>query len=75
MCYEATIASADEDEATLTKSLIISLEDITANWYSRLSPKCIYSWHATTEREVPVEFLRVPSGAQHRRRFPLMRRV
>jgi hypothetical protein len=31
MCYEATIASAGRDEATLTKTLIISLEDATAN--------------------------------------------
>jgi hypothetical protein len=38
MCYEATIALAGGDEATLTKSLIISLEDVSANWYSRLPP-------------------------------------
>jgi hypothetical protein len=44
MCYEATIASAGGDEATLTKSLIISLEDATTNWYSRLPSCCIYSW-------------------------------
>jgi hypothetical protein len=31
MCYEAAIASAGGDEATLTKSLIISLEDAAAN--------------------------------------------
>jgi hypothetical protein len=31
MCYEATIASAGEDEATLAKSLIISLEVAAAN--------------------------------------------
>jgi hypothetical protein len=43
MCYEVTIASAGGDEATLTKSLIISLEDVAANWYSGLLPKCIYS--------------------------------
>jgi hypothetical protein len=36
MCYEASIASFGGDEATLTKSLIISLEDTIANWYSRL---------------------------------------
>jgi hypothetical protein len=41
MCYEATIASAGGDEATLAKSLIISLD---TNWYSRLPPRCIYSW-------------------------------
>jgi hypothetical protein len=40
MCYEAT----------LTKSLIISLEDATTNWYSRLPPKCIYSWQQLKEK-------------------------
>jgi hypothetical protein len=44
MCYEADIASAGGDEATLVKSLIISQEDVAANWYSRLPPRCIYSW-------------------------------
>jgi hypothetical protein len=44
MSYEAVIASAGGDEATLTKSIIISLEDAAANWYSRLQPGCIYSW-------------------------------
>jgi hypothetical protein len=38
MCYEAAIALAGGDEATLTKSLIISFEDAAANWYSRLPP-------------------------------------
>jgi hypothetical protein len=42
MCYEAAIASTDGDEATIVKSLIISLEDVATNWYSRLPPKCIY---------------------------------
>jgi hypothetical protein len=41
---EATIASASGDDATLAKSLIISLEDAAVNWYSRLPPKCLYSW-------------------------------
>jgi hypothetical protein len=50
MCYEAAIASADGDETTLTKSLIISLEDATTNWYSRLPPKCIYSWQQLKEK-------------------------
>jgi hypothetical protein len=36
MCYEASIASFGWDEAILTKSLILSLEDAIANWYSRL---------------------------------------
>jgi hypothetical protein len=31
MCYEAAIASAGGDEATLVKSLIISLEDAAVN--------------------------------------------
>jgi hypothetical protein len=44
LSYEATIASAGGNEATLAKSLIISLEDAVANWYSRLPPRCIYSW-------------------------------
>jgi hypothetical protein len=33
MCYEAVVALAEGDEATLAKSLIISLEDAAANWY------------------------------------------
>jgi hypothetical protein len=44
MCYKAAITSVRGDEATLAKSLIISLENAAANWYSRLSPRCIYSW-------------------------------
>jgi hypothetical protein len=36
MCYKADIASSGGDDATLAKSLIISLEDVTTNWYSRL---------------------------------------
>jgi hypothetical protein len=43
MCYEDAIASARGDKVTLAKSLIISLEDAAANWYSRLLPKFIYS--------------------------------
>jgi hypothetical protein len=50
MYYEAAMASARGDEATLTKSLIISLEDHAANWYSRLPPKCIYSWQQLKEK-------------------------
>jgi hypothetical protein len=50
MCYEAAIALVEGDEATLTKSLIISLDDATANWYSRLLPGCIYSWQQLKEK-------------------------
>jgi hypothetical protein len=44
MSDKDAIASVEEDESTLTKSLIISLENAAANWYSRLLPRCIYSW-------------------------------
>jgi hypothetical protein len=50
MSYEAAIASARGDEATLVKSLIISLEGAMANWYSRLPPGCIYSWQQLKEK-------------------------
>jgi hypothetical protein len=50
MCYEDTIASAGGDEATLAKSRIISLENVARNWYSRLPPKCIYSWQQLKEK-------------------------
>jgi hypothetical protein len=50
MCYEAAIASAGGDEATFTKSLIISLEDVATNWYSRLPPRCIYSWQQLKDK-------------------------
>jgi hypothetical protein len=50
MCYEATIASSSGDDATLVKSLIISLEGAAANWYSRLLPRCIYSWKQLKEK-------------------------
>jgi hypothetical protein len=50
MSYEAAIAFAGGDEATLTKSLIISLEDATVNWCSRLPPGCTYSWSQLKEK-------------------------
>jgi hypothetical protein len=50
MSYEAVIASVGGDEATLTKSIIIFLEDAAANWYSRLQPGCIYSWPQLKEK-------------------------
>jgi hypothetical protein len=50
MCYEATIASIDGDKANIAKSLIISLEDAAANWYSRLPSRCIYSWQEINEK-------------------------
>jgi hypothetical protein len=50
MCYKAAIASAGGDEATLAKSLIISLEDAASNWYSRLPPCYIYSWQQLKDK-------------------------
>jgi hypothetical protein len=50
MCYEAVIASARGDKATLAKSLIISLVDTVANWYSRLPPECLHSWQQLKEK-------------------------
>jgi hypothetical protein len=50
MSNEAAIASIGGDEATLIKSLIISLEDAAANWYSRFSLGCIYSWPQLKEK-------------------------
>jgi hypothetical protein len=50
LSYEAAIASARGDEPTLTKSLIISLYDAATNWYSKLLPRCIYSWPQLKEK-------------------------
>jgi hypothetical protein len=50
MCYKVGIASTGGDEATITKSLIISLENAAVNWYSKLPPKCIYSWSQLKEK-------------------------
>jgi hypothetical protein len=50
MCYEAAIASGRGDNATITKSLIITLEDVATNWYSKLPPGCIYSWQQLKEK-------------------------
>jgi hypothetical protein len=36
----------------MCKSLIISLEDVIANWYSRLQPKCIYSRQQLKEKSL-----------------------
>jgi hypothetical protein len=68
ICYKAAIASAGGDKATLAKSLIISLEDAAANWYSRLPPKCIYSWQQLKEKFF-AKFPGVLSGARHGRRI------
>jgi hypothetical protein len=50
MCYKAGTTLDGGDEATFAKSLIISLEDAAANWYSRLLPRCIYSWQQLKDK-------------------------
>jgi hypothetical protein len=50
MFHEAAIASFGGDETTLTKSLIISLENAAANWYARLPPRSITSWAHMKEK-------------------------
>jgi hypothetical protein len=50
LCYEAAIASAGGNKATLAKSLIISLEDAAANWYSILSSRCNYLWQQLKDK-------------------------
>jgi hypothetical protein len=50
MYYEAAIASSGWDDTTLVKSFIISLRNITANWYARLPPRSITSWAKLKEK-------------------------
>jgi hypothetical protein len=50
MSYEAAIASFGGDETTLTKSFIISLENLVANWYVRLPLRSITSWAQLKEK-------------------------
>jgi hypothetical protein len=50
MSYEATIASSRGDDTTLAKSFIMSLENIVATWYARLSPRSITSWALLKEK-------------------------
>jgi hypothetical protein len=50
MSYEAVIASSGGDDTTLTKSFIISLENVAANWYTRLPPRSIASWAQLKEK-------------------------
>jgi hypothetical protein len=68
MCYEAAIASAGGNEATLAKSLIISLKDAAVNWYSRLPPRCIqvfqgFQAELDTEEDFYQRFLQLKAQA------------
>jgi hypothetical protein len=58
MCYEASIASVGGNGTTLTKSFIMSLENLVANWYGRLQPRSITSW-GVAKRKFPCQFLRL----------------
>jgi hypothetical protein len=50
MSYETVIASPGGDDTTLAKSFIISLENVVANWYARLSSRSITSWAQLKEK-------------------------
>jgi hypothetical protein len=45
MCYKAVIALFGGDETTFAKLFIISLKGASTNWYARLQPRSIQSWH------------------------------
>jgi hypothetical protein len=42
--YETAILSAGEDDFVLVKSFIIAADEVTAQWYSLLSPGVIHGW-------------------------------
>jgi hypothetical protein len=50
MSYEVVIASSGGEDTTLTKSFIISLENVAVNWYARLPPRSITSWAQLKEK-------------------------
>jgi hypothetical protein len=50
MSYEVVIASSGGEDTTLTKSFIISLENVAVNWYARLPPRSIASWAQLKEK-------------------------
>jgi hypothetical protein len=50
MCDEVVIALVGGDDTTLTKSFIISLENVAANWYARFQPRFITSWGQLKEK-------------------------
>jgi hypothetical protein len=50
MYYKAAIASSGGDDATLAKSIIISLKGAATNWYLRLPQRCIYSLQQLKEK-------------------------
>jgi hypothetical protein len=48
--YETVVTSAGGDDQTLTKSLIMALEDITHDWYTSLKPLSIHSGSQVKEK-------------------------
>jgi hypothetical protein len=44
MSYEAAVAAAGGDEATMAKSFVIVARGIAHSWYSNLLPGSICSW-------------------------------
>lgn len=44
MSYEAAVAAAEGDEATMAKSFVIIARDIAQSWYSNLQLGSITSW-------------------------------
>ena len=50
MTYEATIASAGEDDPIMEKSFVMACEGPVANWYSYIQPLSIQRWVQLKER-------------------------
>jgi hypothetical protein len=44
MSYEAVVAGAEGDEATMAKSFIIIARDIAQSWYNNLQSGSVTSW-------------------------------
>jgi TFIIF-interacting CTD phosphatase-like protein len=50
MSYQVVVASSRGDDATMAKSLIITLEGLALNWYTRLPPLSIESWNGLRDK-------------------------
>jgi hypothetical protein len=50
MSYQVVIALSEGDNATMTKSFIIALEDPALRWYTRLPPLSIDSWKGLRDK-------------------------
>jgi hypothetical protein len=74
MCYEAIIASVGGDEAIFTKSLIIPPRGRCSKLVLQ-TPAKMYIFLTVVKREVPAQFIGVPSGIGHGRRFLILHAV